>query len=206
MYHKEVTNKLTLVEGGISIRTRLAESIDEPYELFLDVAAVRRLTNREERNTKAGQILKYIDEAVRPYAHRENQTPSGLDLCIGFQRQGYGVYGMYASMPRPQLPDQEATRYATLAMRHMAHDLGTYADADIPGMVYAHISRQHGMTFETNPIASSSMDTDGQVYEPDSERIELYAHNLYTHEMQLICISGIISLMKHRPQTDKILA
>jgi len=108
------------------------------------------------------------------------------------------VYGMNAEILRPRVSDKAAALAATHAMQQMAHDLGTYADKDIPGMVYAQVSTAQGITLETNPAGSSSMDTDGDEYEATSEKISLYAHNLYTHEMQLICISGLIALAKAR--------
>ncbi len=190
------SEKYTVVEGGITVQTKLSEDIDETYELFLDATAVRRAKDQQERESRAEQFLRYLDESNIGYDRGDNSQVPDLEIQIGYTSQGYGVYGMHADILRPTLPDNQASAIATQAMRKMAHDLGTYPDKDIPGMVYAHISQEYGMTFETNPAASSSMDTDGQHYSPTSERVELYAHNLYTHEMQLICISGLIALAK----------
>jgi len=54
----------------------------------------------------------------------------------------------------------------------------------------------NGITLETNPVGACSMDTDGTDYDEDSEKIKLYDHNLYNHEMQLICIAGLVALAK----------
>jgi len=185
-YYKGMENrKYALVEGGIVINTRLAEDSDETYPLFLDATAVKRHDDREERESRVDIILRHIQEA---------NVGQDLELSIGFEQRGYGVYGMEAEFDWPNLPDDQAARIATNAMRRMATDLGTYADEMLPGMVYARVRRADGITLETNPVASSSMDTDGTEYRASSERVTLYAHNLYTHEMQLICISGLIAL------------
>ncbi len=63
-------------------------------------------------------------------------------------------------------------------------------------LVYAQVNRQHGVTLETNPIASASLDTDGNSYNPEDSVIELSAHNMYAHEMQLICLSGLIAIAR----------
>ena len=44
---------------------------------------------------------------------------------------------MSAEIARPKVSDAIATLVATRAMQQMAHDMGTYSDALIPGMVYA---------------------------------------------------------------------
>ena len=187
------SEKYTLVEGGILVETRLAEGREEAYPLFLDATALRGIKDKEERNDKAGTILKYLVESDIYGDEEENPD---ISIGIGLERRGYGIYGMSAEIMRPAVSDRDATLIATRAMRSMAYDLGTYSKKAIPGMVYAQILTESGMSFETNPVASSSMDTDGMEYEADSDRITLHSHNLYTHEMQLICISGIIALVK----------
>ena len=187
------SEKYTLVDGGILVEARLAEGREETYPLFLDATALRGIKDQEERNDKAGKILKYLVES--DIDGGEEDTPD-LSIVIGFERRGYDIYGMSAEIKRPTVSDRDATLIATRAMRKMALDLGTYSAKKIPHMVYAQISTESGMSFETNPIASSTMDTDGMEYEAESERISLSGHNLYTHEMQLICISGIIALVK----------
>ena len=195
-YHRYMSSeKYTLVEGGILVEATLADNVDEPYQLFLDATAVSRANDQQERELRAGRFLRYLDESNIGSGRVEGQF-SDLDIQIDFHLRGYGVYGMNANIVRPLLSDKEATHVATNAMRKMAYDMGTYPDNKIPSMVYASISREYGMTFETNPAGSSSMDTSGSEYKPTSERISLYAHNLYTHEMQLICISGLIALAK----------
>jgi hypothetical protein len=179
--------KYALVEGGIVINTRLSDTSHETYPLFLDASAVKRQDDREERERRAETILQYVQEA---------NTAQDLDLSIGFEQRGYGVYGMQAELQWPNVPDDQVSYFATTAMRQMAKDLGTYSNDMLPGMVYARVRRSDGITLETNPVASSSMDTDGTEYHETAERVTLYAHNLYTHEMQLICISGLIALAK----------
>lgn len=192
------SEKYTLVEGGILVETELAENVSEPYQLFLDATVVRRAKDREEQEAKTRQILEYLDESNIGHNKILEYQGSDLEIQIGFERRGYGVFGMTAEILRPTVSDREASHIATEGMQQMARNLGIYSDNQIPGMVYAFISQEQGMVFETNPAGACSMDTDGMEYDPMSERISLNSHNLYTHEMQLICISGLIALAKAR--------
>ena len=192
------SEKYTLVEGGILVETKLAEKVNEPYQLFLDATVVRRAKDRNEQEAKTRKILEYLDESNIGHNQEVKDQTSDLEIQIGFERRGYGVFGMSAEMLRPTISDREASRIATEGMQQMARNLGIYSDDQIPGMVYAFISQERGMVFETNPAGACSMDTDGMEYDPMSERISLNSHNLYTHEMQLICISGLIALAKAR--------
>jgi hypothetical protein len=196
------SEKYTLVEGGILVKSSVSADIDEPYELFLDATAVRRSDDDFIREEKAKQILKLLDESNighdwMPGQGEEREIPD-LEIQIGYTRVGYGIFRMSAEIARPKVSDEVASAVATQAMRQMAHDLGIYSDKHIPGLVYAQISGSQGMTFESNSAGSSSMDTDGMEYDATSERISLGDHNLYTHQMQLICISGLIALAKAR--------
>jgi len=190
------SEKYTLIEGGILVETKLSENVDDSYQLFLDATSVRHIKSQAEREEKTAQLLRYLDESNIGHDWARGEVVPDLEIGIGYNRIGYGVFGMDATILRPSISDEEATFIATRAMRQMAHDLGTYSDKDIPGMVYANVSTEQGMTLETNPAAASSIDTDGSEYDPLSERIFLYSHNLFSHESQLICISGLIALAK----------
>lgn len=191
-----------LVEGGINIVGFKTPQGDES-ELFLDATAVRRSVDNETRERNTRRILEILDETgIGGRVHtREQEERPNLSEDIGFTRRGYGVFGMTAEILWPNLSDKEATHEATQAMRAMAHNLGTYSDEEMPLYVAAEVNRSYGITLETNPVGSCSMDTDGSEYayqlsEGGTERVTLHAHNLYTHEMQLICISGLIALTR----------
>lgn len=186
----------TLVEGGMLLRTRLSADLDHHYQLFVDATAVSRSTDQHEGEAKARRILELLDESNIANNWRDGRADVDLEIQIGYESRGYGAYGMSAKLTRPSVSDTTASRVATYAMQQMAYNLGTYSAKDIPGMVYAHVSQSDGITLETNPVGSSSMDTDGNEYTENSGKISLYAHNLYTHQIQLICISGLIALAK----------
>ena len=192
------SEKYTLVEGGILVKTKLSADIDEPYELFIDATAPQRL-EPQDRNAAVVRILELLDESnIGNYWRIDGSGNTDLEVQIGYERRGYGVFGMHAEIVRPTVSDSRATEVATKAMRQMAHDLGTYPDKDISKLVYAQVSTTHGISLETNSLISCTIDTDGDEYDANSEKIALSAHNLYSHEMQLICISGLIALAKAR--------
>lgn len=196
------SEKYTIVEGGLLVKSRLSHDSDESYDLFLDATAVRRSDDELIREEKAERILQLLDESnigndwVR--GQEDDHQTSDLEVQIGYHRYAYGIFRISAEIARPKVSDEVATIVATQAMRQMAYDLGTYTDSLIPGLVYAQVSRADGITLESNSAGSCSMDTDGMHYDETSEMISLGDHNLYTHQMQLICISGLIALAKAR--------
>lgn len=190
--------KYTLVEGGIEIRTRLASDSKETYQLFLDATVVGRESDQFAREEKAARILELLDDSGIGRAGRDGIDNPDFLVQIGFSRAGYGVFGMNAELLWPSVSDKVASELATSAMRSMARDVGLCSEDQINRMVYASVSRAHGITLETNPIGSCSLDTDGSDYRSDQDRVSLYAHNLYTHEMQLVCLSGLIAIASLR--------
>ena len=158
-------------------------------DFLLDATVVRETPDKSIREENARRIVEIISETGVL-----NRTPEGnppLEVAMGMARRGYGIFGMSARLWRPNSPDVELSRNATGSMRSMTNALGGFIDKDFPA---ASFSTQSGITLETNPAASSSMDTDGQSYKGSQPIIELYAHNLYTHEAQLICLAGLIAL------------
>ncbi|MDN5275995.1 MAG: hypothetical protein JWN33_644 [Candidatus Saccharibacteria bacterium] len=104
--------------------------------------------------------------------------------------------GMSAELAWPELADQDIQQVATDAMRSSAVNLRYASRRIIPSLVYALVSRSEGITLETNPAGSCSLDTDGMHYDPEASKVELYAHNLYAREMQLICLSGLVAIAR----------
>jgi len=183
-----------LTEGGFLVRTQLSEQNKATYPLFLDATAVGRAKDMKEKEARAKRILEILYASGIAYGGRNGLGDSRFSINIGFQQVAYGVYGMGAELRWPKLSDARASAIGTEAMRAMARDLKLYPETEIGGMVYAGIQRAYGMTFGTNPAASSSMDTDGMEYSPQAKKVNLYAHNLYTRQMQLVCIKGIMAV------------
>jgi len=186
--------KYKLVEEGIVVKTRLSATDDEPYELLLDATVAGRGVDDFESGERARGILELLDESGINHGGRNGVGQHGFEVHIGRVRYGYGVFRMSAELKWPAVSDQSASNIATDAMRRMARNLGIYKDKNIDSLVYANVRRSDGITLETNPAGSCGMDTDGMKYSPDSETVSLIDHNLYTHEMQLVCISGLIAL------------
>lgn len=179
-------------EGGFAITTRLAEASSDTYELFVD-ASVPLGSSPEYAERKAEQVLRILDESAVSYRTAARDT---LRIGIGFQSVGYGIYGLQARLRWPELSDAEASHQATDAMRAMARTTRLLPENLIDESVYARFSRERGIDFETNSAAASGIGTSGQHYIPYSEYADLYASNLYTHRMQLVCISGLLAVAR----------
>jgi hypothetical protein len=150
----------------------------------------------EIKESKCGQILSVVNTALT-FARDDRQDPN-LEMTIGLNPIGRGDrYGFDALVKWPEKNEAEVASSTTQAMRRTARDL-RYVEpsTSLDDMVYARLRRRSGVTLETNEIASSSLDTDGQSYDPHNPTIDLSAHNLYSHQMQMICLSGLIAIAR----------
>ncbi len=145
-----------------------------------------------KKSTRIKQVARVIS-GVSVSTPTERQDPM-LNVYMSTHRLQDGTrLPMYAEVKRSTEDNIIMGQIATDSMRRTAREL-KYCGGDIlDSMVYAQVD-DNGVTLETNPLASSSLDTDGSDYDNDSETIKVYAHNLYSHEMQLICLTGLIRL------------
>lgn len=105
-----------------------------------------------------------------------------------------GRYPMYADIAWADVSEEELGRIATGYMQSTAKKLQYEDKGLIPSLVYAQVSKERGVTLQTNPMGSCSLETDGTFYDPASPRYELYAHNIYNHMQQYICFAGSVAL------------
>ena len=119
-----------------------------------------------------------------------------------------GRLAMAAEVRWPIAPPEVLHPLATSVMRRAALGLN-YADGLLRAtdyhyydhLVYAQISRENGVTLETNEMGSCSLGTDGMEYDSDAPIFNISAHNLYGVDQQLICLTGLLAIA----QADKIL-
>lgn len=158
----------------------------------------KRAGNSQDRNIKELKCHDMVQALAEVAAHtpRRKHDPA-LQVVLGTERINNGDrFGMTARLRWPERSNSELGSIATRAMRQTALDLRHANQSILPGMVYAQVDRQRGVTLETNPAGSCSMDTDGERYDTNEPFMELNAHNLYTHSMQIICLSGLISIAR----------
>lgn len=160
-------------------------------------------------------ITKCI-ESVSAWSHDYSDPRLHVELYSA-PVPGDGRLGMMADIQWPEASDDDLTELATQTMRQAAFALRHDADMEeyqgkkirrsrwikhIESMVYAQVSRDRGVTLETNPMGSCSLGTDGSWYQPTDETFEIQAHNIYSHEQQLICLTGCIAIA----HADELLA
>ncbi len=150
------------------------------------------IQDRVKRSTRIKQVAHVIS-GVSGSTPTDRQDPM-LNVYMSTHRLPDDTrLPMFAEVKRSTEDNLSLGRLATEAMLKTAREL-KYGNRDIlDGMVYAQVDN-NGVTLETNPGGSCSLDTDGSDYDNNSETIKVYAHNLYSNEMQLICLSGLIRL------------
>lgn len=108
---------------------------------------------------------------------------------------GQGRRGMRAELAWPLSDDRQASRLATHAMRQTGMSLG-YLRRGIEDSAFADASRETGVALEALNIGACSLDTDGHSYNPNASRISLKGHNVYSRQIALTCLSGLIVLAR----------
>lgn len=139
--------------------------------------------------------LTYVLESLNAFAMPEQADPL-LTVWMGSIPVGYGDIGMHAWTVWPEEEPDILLERINPIMQRIAVELQTMPQRVVKKGVSAKISREYGLTFEANDVGSCSLDTDGSDYNPQDTAIELYGHNIYSPEIQLICLSGLIAFIR----------
>ena len=106
-----------------------------------------------------------------------------------------GRYGMNVALRWPQIDPEQAAAFATTQMRRFARTLTLHSGQPkdlLEDLIYAQASRNTGVVFQTNPMGSCSIESDHQDY-IGVDVVDLWQHNLYNSEQQLICLVGAVA-------------
>lgn len=177
------------------------ELLDNDAELgfnFEKVGKRRNPNNYQDDLTLTSSIARGIF-----YLAKDEETDERLNITTMGEVLGDGMTrSMQVDLKMPdwdneKLSDNVLSGLVAMAMRRTARQL-KYGVVDkrsyVDSMVYGSVRRERGITLETNPVGSCSLDTDGSEFESSDERLNLYGHNLYSHEQQLICFTGAVAL------------
>lgn len=181
-----------IVEFPARQRVVTANPIENGVRLQLNTKKGGNIQDRVTKHDRCKQMVTAIEEIAA-------QTPDKLQdqrlrVEIGTSPiSDSDRYGFNATIKRPDTNISVVQSVATKAMRQTATDLRYMPKSILAGSVYA-LLHENYMSLETNPMGSCSLDSDGMEYEPASPTVNLYAHNIYNHEMQLICLSGLIAI------------
>ena len=101
-------------------------------------------------------------------------------------------YGMQVVLRWPECDAPAAAEFATSHMQAFARHLainGKDSEKLRKELIYAQAWREQGIVLQTNPLGSCSVESDHTDYS-DSETVELWQHNIYNREQQLIFLVG----------------
>ncbi len=176
-------------------RTRLLdiEPTDDGLRLYANTKKVGGI--RGEYDTYRRQAAASITDALRrvgEWAQPEERDPR-LDVGMGSRYSVDGRLPMYADIAWPEADEEAVEALAEKHMRETAKKL-KYEVPLIEDLVFASVSRARGVTLQTNPVGSCSIDTDGMHYDQADPVFELRAHNIYAPQQQLICFAGTVAI------------
>ena len=169
--------------------------------LVFDLARIGRRRDKSRRYEDLTRTTTVM-AAVGNYPCLDETCPN-LSISLGTEFTS-GRLPMVAQVKWPEgIKDKELAARATQTMRTVAKDLG-YARDVVPGhseyqrlirdLVYADVQRQRWVSLQTNPMGSCALDTDGDEYSAEDHSFELWAHNLYSPDQQIICWAGAAAL------------
>jgi len=139
----------------------------------------------------------------------DEQDAKLANVNIYPQRVRDGRLPLSASIAWPEASDADVSSFATGIMHGLAiatrykQDLMSRKRDVLSRNVYAHLRRYRdedsyfgwpGVSLQTNPIGSCSVDTSGDEFESDAPMFTVYQHNLYGYKQQLICLGGAIAI------------
>lgn len=175
---------------AIDIETESTKS-----RLYVNAKKIGKLTLENRSNNAAKEVVQIITALDR--CKDDVEADEKMSVVMGWQllpdRQRYG---MWAKITWPEAEAREVAKLSTDSMRDTASYLMEEPKWLVDELVYADVSRAHGVTLETNPMGSCSIGTNGQDYDSTAPDFELHAHNIYNHSQQLICLVGVVALAK----------
>lgn len=156
----------------------------------------------------------------KPFSH-ERRLRSIVDVldCVSLlPSEQTSIYGLIIGTDRvdgrlplglwvkwPEAPDIEISDVANTVMRSVGSQLRYESEIarsrqKYGSLVYAYINRADhtrspmGVSLQTNPAGSASIETIGDEYEPEEPMFRLECHNLYSYKQQLICLAGALAI------------
>ncbi len=138
-------------------------------------------------------VIEAYDYIYNRYGSPNEAVPT-VDMSVG-RVSSDGRYGMNVVLRWPQIDPERAADFATSQMRRFARTLTLHSDQPkdlLEDLVYAQASRDTGVVFQTNPMGSCSIESDHQDY-TGIDVVDLWQHNLYNSEQQLICLVGAVA-------------
>lgn len=138
-------------------------------------------------------VIEAYDCLYNRYGSPDEALPT-VDMSVNRVSRD-GRYGMHVALRWPRADPEQAAVFATTQMRRFARTLTLHSDQPrdlLEDLVYAQASRSTGAVFQTNPMGSCSIESDHQDY-TGIDVVDLWQHNLYNSEQQLICLVGAVA-------------
>jgi hypothetical protein len=152
--------------------------------------------------TRVINLISWVDGFAEP-----SEQDEAIQIEVSSRPLQDGTrYGLDMEIAWPEADDSAAQDLATMAMRRAAVDLrylrGDHRSRErqlrlveqLVGASVARMGEHAGVSLIAHADGSCTADTDGSSYGYGMPKFGVYAHNLYSHEMQLLCITGGVAI------------
>lgn len=193
---QQATNEYEILAGTLGLPSDQAlfvvDKVNDRTILTTDLDKIAE--SQPEKEIRLARVV-YALGAVAEVAMLEGRKDPTMEVMMGVKVLVDGSrLGMKGRLNRALGDDGKLQAHATTIMRRTARRLQYMPESILDGSVYAMVHNNHGVAIETNPMGSCSLDTDGMTYQRDSDSVNVWGHNIYSHEIQVICLSGLIAV------------
>lgn len=183
-----------------------ARVFDVEHDTVNDRTQVLLRSHSLGRENRAEHPLAVLNTLYNNVAMRDTlvpqvkMTPTPLDASSH-------RYGMMTELRWPSAEHiEEASVYATEHMQRFAAGAQLFREprqCRDSKMVFVQADRSRGITVETNHLGSCNISAGGDDYDPDSDTVTLWQHNLYTTKQQLACLVGAVGFATAHRHLDE---
>ncbi len=206
---------------AFKIRTNLVLSVDgeslaryqedEKGERLLHALRKAKIFGIEEAHQQQAAILTMRSASLSNYRDAPEVSVKVLDTLYNLAEpdetlpqmrmthevldRGANRYGMMVAIRWPTAEPRTAAQFATRHMQRFASSVNLNGNQRMnvaDDMVYVTADRARGITVETNPLGSCNIGAGGCDYDPESDVVELWQHNIYNPAQQLVCLIGAV--------------
>lgn len=175
-----------------ALRRKRVFGVDEARQQDAAVLTVRAssLIKYHDAPRLSVEVLNALYNLTKP-----DTTMSRMQMTHEQLDRAAGRYGMMVALKWPEAAPKDAARFATQHMQRFAQSVNLNKSKRMNtanDMVYVAANREQGITIETNPIGSCNISAGGYDYDPESEVVELWQHNIYNPTQQLACLMGAV--------------
>ncbi len=163
--------------------------------LCVNNEAISNTRQLSEANQRARQVVHTLDKVAR-FSPLDQRDPNMAVVMESQKSEIISPFFMWSLLRVPDIPDDMLSEYVAQVMRRSAQDIYLHPKRLIDDEVGVSIDGHTVINIEVAKSVSAGMKSDEYEKYSSDELVTLRSHNLTSHLMQLVCLSGLIAVAK----------